>query len=313
MNQNFSRPGAIDLSALRKPGAAAGTAPAGTPGSRPAAASGPGEYVLDVTERSFQPDVIDRSLQVPVVVEFWSPRSDASTDLGAVLQRLSDEYEGKFLLARIDIDANPALAQAVGVQAVPLVIAVLRGQVVPLFQGTVDEEQARQYLDQLLTVAVANGITGRADPLAAPQAEEPAAEPVDERYTKAEDALVAGDIDGAVAAYEELLKQNPGDAMAKAGLARAKLVQRTRDVPDDIRNRAADNPADVPAQIMVADLDLLGGHVDDSFGRLVRTVQATSGDDRDAARVHLLELFDVVGPDDERVTKARKQLMAALF
>jgi putative thioredoxin len=304
MNQNFSRPGAIDLSALRKP---AGGAPSGTPGAQRS-----GGYVLDVTEQSFQPDVIERSLQHPVVVEFWSPRSAASTDLGAVLQGLSDEYQGKFLLARIDVDANPALAQAVGVQAVPLVIAVLRGQVVPLFQGTVDEAQARQYLDQLLTVAVANGITGRADPVAAAASEEPTV-PADERYGKAEDALAAGDLDGAVAAYQRLLDENPGDAVAKAGIARAKLVQRTRDVPADVRKRAADDPSDVQAQIAVADLDLVGGHVDDAFGRLIRAVQSTTGADRDAARLHLLELFDVVGPDDERVTKARKQLMAALF
>jgi putative thioredoxin len=298
---NFSRPGAIDLSGLRQPDSAPATGAAG--------------FVLDATEQSFQADVIERSIQHPVVVEFWSPRSDASSQLGAVLQKLAAEYAGKFLLVRVDIDANPGLAQAVGVQAVPLVIAVLRGQVVPLFQGTVDEAAARQYLDQLLTVAVANGITGRAEPVAgAPAPGETPDEPqVDERYAKAEDAVGAGDLDGAIAAYEELLAQDPKDAAAKSGLARVQLVQRTRDVPADVRTRAADNPADVEAQCLVADVDLLGGHVEDAFGRLIRTVQATSGDDRDTARVHLLELFEIVGADDERVVAARRQLMAALF
>ena len=306
MNQNFSRPGAIDLSALRQPAAP-------SQGPTPAAGASGGAFVLDVTERSFQSDVIDRSLQVPVVVEFWSRRADASVALSAVLQRLAAEYDGKFLLARIDVDTNPGLAQAVGVQAVPLVIAVLRGQVVPLFQGAVGEPEARQYLDQLLTVAVANGITGRAEPLDAGADDTPEPAPVDERYTRAEDALGSGDLEGAIAAYDELLKQNPNDAVAKAGLARAKLVQRTRDVPAEVRTRAADDPADVEAQTLVADLDLLGGHVEDAFSRLIRTVQATTGDDRDAARLHLLELFEVVGADDERVNRARKQLMAALF
>lgn len=302
---NFSRPGAIDLSGLRQP--------ASSPAAAPAAA-GTGGYVLNTTEQAFQSDVIERSIQHPVVVEFWSPRSDASAQLGQVLERLATEYAGKFLLVRVDIDANPGLAQAVGVQAVPLVIAVLRGQVVPLFQGTVDEPAARQYLDQLLTVAVANGITGRAEPVAgvAPAAEQDEPE-VDERYAKAEDAVGAGDLDAAVTAYEELLAQNPNDAVAKSGLARVQLVQRTRDVPDDVRTRAAEDPADVEAQCLVADVDLLGGHVDDAFARLIRTVQATSGDDRDTARVHLLELFELVGADDERVVAARKTLMAALF
>ncbi|GAB2667244.1 co-chaperone YbbN [Kribbella swartbergensis] len=312
---NFSRHGAIDLSSLRKPGAPAGPAGASAAGGAPAAGGGAsGSYVLNVSEATFQADVIERSLQVPVVVEFWSPRSQASTALSQVLARLSTEYGGKFLLTRIDIDANPQLAQAVGVQSVPLVIAVLRGQVVPLFQGAPAEAEARQYLDQLLNVAVANGITGRAEPVGpAADGEDEAGPAPDPRYEKAENAVGAGDLDGAIAAYEELLKETPNDAEAKSGLARVQLVKRTQNAPADIRTRAADNPTDVEAQKLVADVDLMGGHVEDAFNRLINTVQATSGDDRNAARLHLLELFEVVGTDDERVVKARRRLMAALF
>jgi putative thioredoxin len=304
---NFSRPGAIDLSSLRKPA----TPNASSPGAAAAGSAG-GPFVLNVTEPTFQADVIERSLQVPVVVEFWSPRSGASNQLGPVLERLSTEYDGKFLLARIDIDANPQLAQAVGVQTVPLVIAVLRGQVVPLFQGAIGEPEARQYIDQMLTVAVANGITGRSEPVgpAATEAAEPEPDP---RYAAADEAVGAGDLEGAIAAYEELLKQNPGDTEAKAGLARVQLVQRTRDVPAEIRTRAAEDPTDIEAQMLVADVDLVGGHVDDAFDRLIRTVQATKGDERNKVRLHLLELFDVVGPDDDRVAKARQRLMTALY
>jgi putative thioredoxin len=273
--------------------------------------------VLNVTEPTFQADVIERSLQVPVVVEFWSPRSDASLALSPILVQLSTEYAGKFLLTRIDIDANPQLAQAVGVQTVPLVIAVLRGQVVPLFQGAVGEPEARQYLDQLLTVAVANGITGRTDPVGpagpAGPADEVAEPEPDPRYEAAENAVAAGDLDGAIAAYEALLKETPADAEAKAGLSRVQLVKRTRDVPAEVRTRAADNPEDIEAQMLVADVDLMGGHVDDAFARLIKTIQVTAGDDRNAVRLHLLELFEVVGADDERVVKARRRLMAALF
>lgn len=270
--------------------------------------------MLEVGEANFQSDVIERSLQAPVVVELYSPRSQGSNALGAVLAQLSTEYDGKFLLARIDVDANPQVAQAFGVQAVPVVIAILRGQPVPLFQGVLGEPEVRQYLDQLLTVAVANGITGRAEPVGpvteAASQEEEAPNP---RYEKAENALGAGDLDGAIAAYEELLKETPSDAEAKSGLARVQLVKRTQDVPADVRTRAADNPTDVEAQLLVADVDLMGGHVDDAFARLISTVQATAGDERNAVRLHLLELFEVVGADDERVVKARRRLMAALF
>jgi putative thioredoxin len=304
---NFSRPGAVDLSSLRNP---APSAPAA--GGAPAGGAG-GAYVLEVSEANFQADVIDRSIQAPVVVELWSPRSQGANALGAVLIKLSSEYAGKFLLARIDVDANPQVAQAFGVQAVPVVIAILRGQPVPLFQGVLAEPEVRQYLDQLLTVAVANGITGRAEPVG-PMAE--AAEEEDApnpRYEKAENAVGAGDLDGAIAAYEELLKETPNDAEAKSGLARVQLVKRTQDVPADVRTRAADNPTDVEAQLLVADVDLMGGHVDDAFARLITTIQATAGDERNAVRLHLLELFEVVGADDERVVKARRRLMAALF
>ncbi|MFC0625023.1 tetratricopeptide repeat protein [Kribbella deserti] len=320
---NFSRPGAIDLSALRKPptrpAPAGGPGAPGTPGAPGAsgpggsgAGAGVGPYVLDVNEPTFQADVIERSLQHPVIVEFWSPRSGASNQLAPILTALSTEYDGKFLLARIDIDANPGLAQAVGVQTVPLVIGVLRGQVVPLFQGPVGEPEARQYVEQLVTVAVANGITGRAQPVgpAGPANAEPV---VDERFVKAEDAVGAGDLDGAIAAYEEILAQSPGDAEAKAGLSRVLLVKRTQDVPADFRTKAADHPEDVEAQLLVADVDLMGGHVEDAFSRLITTIQNTSGEDRNKARVHLLELFEVVGADDERVVRARQRLMMVLF
>lgn len=306
---NFSRPGAIDLSSLRKPAA---PHPGAAPGA-PAAAGG-GSYVLNVTEPTFQADVIERSVQVPVIVEFWSPRSAESTALSPILVRLSTEYAGKFLLTRIDIDANPQLAQAVGVQTVPLVIAVLRGQVVPLFQGPVGEPEARQYVDQLLTVAVANGVTGRTDPVGPAAVEDAAAEPAaDPRYEAADNAVATGDLDGAIAAYELLLKETPNDAEAKAGLARVQLVKRTRDVPAEVRTRAAENPTDIEAQQLVADVDLMGGHVEDAFARLIKTIQLTAGDERDEVRKHLLELFEVVGADDERVGKARRRLMAALF
>jgi putative thioredoxin len=215
------------------------------------------------------------------------------------------------VLAKIDVDANQRLGQAFQVQSIPSVFAVLKGQPIPLFQGAYPEPEIRRFLDELLRVAAANGVSGRVQVGAAPPAtEEPAEDP---RYEQAYDAIERGDLDAAAAAYRSLLEQNPGDADAQAGLGQVELMRRTKDLdPAATRARAAEQPDDVDAQTAAADLDLLGGHVEDAFGRLIELVRRTSGSDRDRARSHLLQLFELVGPDD-RVAKARTALANALF
>ena len=124
----------------------------------------------------------------------------------------------------------------------------------------------------------------------------------------------AGSFRLAESLYRQALKENPGDSDAELGLAQVALLQRTQGVDlQTARQAAADNPEDVAAQSLVADLDVLGGHVEDAFGRMIDLVRVTSGDEREQARAHLLELFAVVGGHDERVRKARTALMSALF
>ena len=303
-SQPFSRPGAIDLSGLSRPAAGPG-----------AGSAAPGSYVVDVTEQTFQQDALEASLQHVVVLSLWSPRAPASQTLNQTLSRLADEMAGKFLLALVDVDANQQIAAAIGAQSVPLVLGLLRGQPVPLFQGTVDEADARRYLDELLKIAVANGITGTV-PARAPApgpSPTPAAEE-DPRFAAADQALASGDLEAAVAAYQKLVDADPGDDEARERLAGVKLMARTRDVdPAAARASAAQAPGDIAAQLLVADLDVLGGHVDDAFDRLLGLVTATTGDERDQVRRHLLELFEVVGPDDPRVASARRRLASALF
>jgi putative thioredoxin len=299
----FNPYGAVDLSAL------AAHPAAGDPGPAPA----PGGVVVDVTEADFQAVVVEQSMTVPVVIDFWADWCGPCKQLSPVLERLADADEGRWLLAKVDVDANPRLGQAFQVQGIPAVFAVVKGQPIPLFQGALPEAQVRQYLDELLKVAEANGVTGR---VAAADAEpvvddEP---PVDPRYDEAYDAIERGDLDAAAVAYRSVLADDPSDADAQAGLGQVELMRRTQGVdPATARARAAEAPDDVAAQTAAADLDLLDGRVEDAFARLVDLVARSSGDDRDAARTHLVGLFDLVGSQDERVARARTALANALF
>jgi putative thioredoxin len=318
--RNMSISGAVDLSAVKaaaeaRQKAEQARAAARQQGGQQAAA--PARLVIDVDEAGFEQEVLQRSTEVPVVIDFWAEWCQPCKQLSPILERLAEEYAGRFVLAKIDVDANQLLFQQFGVQGIPAVFAVIAGQALPLFQGAAPEPQVRQVLDQLIQVAEQRfGVAGQpVDPDQARGAAQAAPEPpADPALAAAHSALDSGDLGGAIQAYENVLSGDPGNVEAKIGLAQAKLLRRVGEVdPERARKDAADRPADVTAQITVADLDLVGGHVEDAFGRLVDTVRRTAGEDRDAARVHLLELFEVVGPDDPRVVSARGALARVLF
>lgn len=303
--QPFSRPGAIDLTGL------GGPAPEAAAGG----AAGGSSYAVQVTEQNFQ-TTIEASTTAPVFLVFYSPsRMPESVELARDMETLSGEFEGRFLVGLVDIDAVPAIAQAMQIPSVPLVVAIIDGRPAPLLQDVLPIDQLRTQLTQVMQQLTANGIAGRHQPrTSAPTEGEDGEEVVDPRYAAAQDALGAGDIERAVAEYQKLVDANPADAEAAAGLAMAQVLLRTQGVDlNAAREAAAANPDDVDAQTMVADLDMLGGHVEDAFNRLVELVRRTTGDDRDRAREHLIGLFGAVGNDDPRVLKGRQNLASALF
>ncbi|WP_328668194.1 tetratricopeptide repeat protein [Streptomyces sp. NBC_00322] len=321
--RNMSMSGVVDLAAVKAAGEAKAKAEQARAESARQGGGGavaPSSLVIDVDEAGFERDVLQRSAEVPVVIDFWAEWCEPCKQLSPLLERLAQEYSGRFVLAKIDVDANQMLMQQFGIQGIPAVFAVVAGQALPLFQGAAPETQIRQTLDQLIQVAEERfGLTGiTVDPDASPDEEAaPAAVPqgpYDAVLEAAVQALDAGDFGGAVQAYKNVLSDDPGNSEAKLGLAQAELLRRVQDMDQQkVRQDAAENPADVTAQIAAADLDLVGGHVEDAFGRLVETVRRTAGEDRDAVRVRLLELFEVVGPDDPRVTAARSALARVLF
>lgn len=307
--QPFSRPGAVDLSGLAQAAAPAGGGAAGQPGPGSA-------YSVQLDEQNFQ-ETIQASMTAPVLIVFYSPsRMPESATLANDIATLSGEFEGRFLAGLVDIDAVPAIAQAMQIPSIPLVLAVVDGRPAPLFQDALPLEELRTALTTVMQQLTAQGIAGRHQPRSAAAADGggedgPAADP---RYAAAQDALGDGDIDRAVAEYQKLVDANPADTEAAAGLAMAKLLQRTQGVDlNAAREAAAANPDDVDAQTLVADLDMVGGHVEDAFNRLIELVRRTSGDERDRAREHLLGLFGAVGNDDPRVLKGRQRLASALF
>ena len=291
--------GAVDLSRLARPQS---TEPTST-----------SAYVFDVTELEFEDKVLRKSLEVPVLIDFWADWCGPCKQLTPVLERLAEEGQGAWLLAKVDTDANQAIAAQLQIRSIPSVFLALGGRLIQGFQGALPEAQVRAFLEQVLAAAEQAGLPGAG---ALPgDGDGPAAPPpVDPELVAADDALQNGDYATALAAYDGLLARNPGDPEAQIGRAWAALLQRASHLdPAETVARAEAAPDDASAQTAAADVEVLSDQLQPAIDRLLSYVRRSSGSDRDTARLHLLELFSVLDPEDERVVAGRRALANALY
>jgi putative thioredoxin len=307
--------GAVDLSALKARAEAASKAAAPPPRASGDGADAPatGAYIIDVTEATFQAEVVDRSLQVPVIVDLWAEWCGPCKQLSPVLERLAEAANGAWILARVDVDANPRIAQLFGVQSIPTVVAIAGGQPVEAFAGAQPEPQIKQWLSALLDALRDRlpGIRAAEEGVDAP--EEPVAEPEDPRFVAAETAFENGDFDAAAAAYQKILAEEPANELAKAALAQVKFLARAESADPAVVARADSSPDDIDAQLAAADVELANQQAEQAFARLLGVIRRTAGPDRDRARTHLVELFGLFSADDPLVAKARRDLASALY
>jgi putative thioredoxin len=310
---NMNLQGAIDLGAV----AAAREAQAKAAQAAAQRASDPvaSNLIIDVTTASFEADVITTSMTVPVVVDLWATWCEPCKQLSPILEKLALEYDGRWVLAKVDVDAEQQIAAAFQVQSIPTVYVVIGGQVAPMFQGAMPESQVRQVLEAVLAEAEKAGITGRvgSEDLAENSIEDRQEKQVvsDPRFDSAEAALESGDWEKAAEAYKEILSITPADVIAKIGLLNVNLLQRTdgRDLAADVENLTLDTESVLRA----SDSIFLTGEFAEAFALLIEHLKNVTGAQRDQTRERVLELFEIAGPTDPAVVKARIALTNALF
>ena len=289
--------GAFDLGTLRQP----------------AVTINPADLGYVVTQNNLVSELLPASNEAVAIILCWSPRSTQAQSLLPMMRQFNRDDatatgEPTWIFGSVNVDAEPAVAKALQVQSVPLAIAIIQEQLVPLFESVPPADQVRAVINKVLELAAQKGVG------AAPAV---AADPVDVIEPEEEAAMAAlqaGDYLGAKRSYEEWLKRSPNNDFAKLGLAQVELLIRIDGVdPVDAAKQADAHPEDLAMQIMAADCEIAQGDFEGATSRLLSAVRNSAGDDRKRVRDHLLILFTLIEPDDPRLAKARQQLASALF
>ncbi len=289
--------GAVDLSALKQRAAP-------SEGTAPGSSSGTPRGGVEITEANLEAEVLVRSNEVPVVVLLWSPRSEASVQLGDALAGLAAADGRKWSLATVNVDTVPRVAQMFGVTSVPTVVAIAAGQPLSNFQGVQPPEQLRRWIDSLLSTT-AGKLTGAGD------VDQP--EQVDPALEQARAHLDSGDFESARGAYQAILDADPNHSEAKGAVRQIGFLQRVTTHPRDAVATADASPTDIDAALAAADVEILGQDAEAAFQRLTGLVKRTAGDDRTRVRTRLIELFELFDPSDPEVIAGRRNLANALY
>jgi putative thioredoxin len=274
-----------------------------TPPTPPSSSASTSPYVIDVTDASLQVEVLERSLTTPVVLDLWATWCGPCKQLSPVLERLAEADAGAWILAKVDVDANPQISEALRVQSIPSVFGVVGGRVLPMFQGALPPEQVRQYLEQLMALAQESGLQPAPEELADGAAVVPVTDP---EMDTGDAALEAGDLDAAESAYRALLERRPGDPEALQSIARVALMRRMEQPSPSATDALGTG-------LRAADVLVLEGRAEEAVAALLALVRSSAGEERDTVRQHLLSIFELFGPEEPLTITGRRRLSAALY
>jgi putative thioredoxin len=292
--KNFAS--AVDLSSLGKPAQEA----IATPG-------------IEVNQGNLISEILPASNEKVVILICWSPRSTQAVSLLEVMGKYQaadvlENGEPAWILGTVNVDVETQVAQALQIQSVPIAIAIIQEQMVPLFEAVPTPEQIRLVIDKVIGLAAERGIGKALDK------SEVIETPMEPEEIAAMEALEKSDLDGAKLQYEKWLARKPGDSLAKLGLAQTELIIRVKDLdPNEVMTLAGANPNELTIQLKAADVEIASGLNKEAFARMIRLVKISDGEDKKIAREHLLQLFSLVDPADPDLISARKELASALY
>lgn len=307
--------------------------PAGdsAPAERPKGAPGSPATVKDASLQTFAADVLDASMEVPVIVDFWAPWCGPCKQLGPHLERAVEQTKGAVRLVKVNIDENPEIAQQLRIQSIPTVYAFKNGQPVDGFMGAIPESQIKTFVQGLITDA------GELD------------EEEEDALSQAGEALARHDLSTAAQLYGQVLQKEPGHPKAVAGLARCYLesgdLERARKslglvrpdgasdeavraveaelslrekptASDDVallRAKLEADPSDLQTRFDLAVAADAKGQREEAIDHLLEIIKRNRKWNEDAARKQLVTLFEAMGPSDPRTLAARRRLSSLLF